>query len=275
MSDLKRQMDLGQWMTPDWASGELIDRYFPREEGYIEPSCGRGSFLRAFPSSAPAIGVEIDPELATFAQTSSGRAVIVGDFCTVELPFQPTAIVGNPPFKQSTVLSFLDRAWKLLPDQGRVGFILPCYLLGRASTVTHLAERWSIQQDLLPRDLFNRLRHPLLFAVLTKTLSGKLFNFALFQAQRDINLMKRRYRELLLRGEKSVWVAVTRAALESLGGAGTLAEIYREVEGHRPTPNRFWQSKIRQTLQNIAVSDRRGFWALPQPSLFDEQAAAA
>ncbi len=271
---MSRQVELGQYMTPDWVAIELVDRYFPREEGYVEPSCGRGAFLRAFPSGVPAVGVEIDPEMARFARANSGRPVVVGDFCAAELPFRPTAIVGNPPFKQSTVLKFLDRAWDLLPDEGRVGFILPCYILQTASTVTRLTERWSLRQDLLPRNIFGRLKHPLMFAVLTKGISGKLFNFALFHEQCAVSKLQRRYRELLLNGEKSVWAAVTRAALEALGGAGTLDQIYREVEGHRPTPNKFWQSKIRQTLQIVAVSNRRGYWALPQPSLFDAKLAA-
>lgn len=272
---MSRQVELGQYMTPDWVSVELVDRYFPREEGYIEPSCGRGSFLRAFSSAIPAVGVEIDPDMARVARESSGRSVIVGDFRAVDLSIRATAVVGNPPFKQSTVLGFLDRAWELLPDEGRVGFILPCYILQTVSTVTTLAERWSLRQDLLPRNIFGRLKHPLMFAVLTKGVSGKLYNFALYFEQCAVNRLQRRYRELLLKGEKSVWAAVTRAALEALGGAGTLSQIYREVEGHRPTDNKFWQSKIRQTLQIIAVSNRRGYWALPQPSLFDTQAIAA
>jgi site-specific DNA-methyltransferase (adenine-specific) len=269
------QKELGQYMTPDWVPLELIARYFPREQGYIEPSCGRGAFLGAFPTGVPAIGVEIDPEMARFAQANTGRPVIVGDFRAVDIPIQATAIVGNPPFQQSTILGFLDRAWDLLPDEGRVGFILPCYALQTASTVTRLSERWSIRQDLLPRNLFPRLRHPLMFAVLTKGVGGKLYNFALFHEQHAVTQMQRRYRELLQNGEKSVWAAVTRAALEALGGAGSLAEIYREVEGHRPTSNKFWQAKIRQTLQIIGVQVRRGYWALPQPSLFAGEAVAA
>ncbi len=271
---MNRQVELGQHMTPDWVTLELVARDFAREEGYVEPTCGRGSFLRAFPAGVPAMGVEIDPEMARFARANSGRPVIVGDFRTVDLPFQPTAIVGNPPFKQSTVLEILDRAREVLPEDGRVGFILPAYILHTSATVARLAERWSIRQDLLPRNIFGRLPYPLLWAVLTKGVSGKLFNFALFGEQHAVSLLQRRYRELLQKGERSVWAAVTRAALEALGGAGTLDQIYREVEGHRPTPNKFWQSKIRQTLQIIAVSNRRGHWALPQPSLFGELAAA-
>jgi SAM-dependent methyltransferase len=271
---MDRQVELGQYMTPTWVPLELIARYFPRERGYVDPGCGRGAFLGAFPLNVPAVGVDIDPEMARHAHANTGRPVIVGDFRAVDLPFQPTAVVSNPPFKQSTILGFLDRAWDILPNEGRVGFILPCYALQTASTVTRLTERWSIQQDLLPRNLFPRLRHPLMFAVLTKGVSGKLYNFALFHEHHAVTQMQRRYRELLQNGERSVWAAVTRAALEALGGAGSLAEIYREVEGHRPTPNRFWQAKIRQTLQIIAVQIRRGYWALPQPSLFTEEAAA-
>lgn len=94
---------LSQYMTPDWAAIELVDRYFPHEEGYIEPSCGRGAFLRAFPAGVPGAGVEIDPVLAIAARESTNRPVVVGDFRTVDLPlpFRATAIVGNPPFKRN------------------------------------------------------------------------------------------------------------------------------------------------------------------------------
>jgi hypothetical protein len=270
---MSRQKELSQYMTPDWVPIELISEYFRHVKSFVEPSCGRGAFLRAIPKHLRAVGVDIDPDMARFAAASTGRQVIVGDFATVELPFQPEAIISNPPFRFNTVMRFLDRAFEVLPDDGQCGFLLPCYVLARASTIEELRKRWSIRQDLLPRNLFPRITHPLLFAVLTKGTSGKLWNFSLFEQQSAIDSMQRRYRELLTQGETSVWAAVTRAALEAIGGAGSLADIYREVEGHRPTANKFWQAKIRQTLQAIAVQIRRGYWALPQPSLFASEAA--
>jgi len=256
---------LGQYMTPDWAALELVARYFAdlgAGDHVIEPSCGRGAFLRAVPRGVSAIGVEIDPDLADFAQRSSGRPVIVGDFRMVDLPATPTAIIGNPPFRKRTVDEFLDRAWHLLPDEGRVGFVLPAFVLQTANTIDDYAERWSIRQDMLPRNLFERLSHPLCFAMFTKGRARGLVGFALYHELAAVNRLQARYRALLAEGEGSVWAAVTRAALEALGGTASLQRLYREIEGHRPTSNPFWQAKVRQTLQRIAIRVGEAEWSL-------------
>lgn len=263
---MDRQHALGQWMTPDWAALHLVERYFgdlTACDRVVEPSCGRGAFLRALPDYVPAVGVEIDPALAAIAAGHSGRPVIVGDFLTAELPFQPTALVGNPPFKLAVIEGFLDRAWDLLPDEGRVGLIVPCCTLQTASTVERISQRWSVQQDMLPRNLFERLSLPICFALLRKGPRRGLLNFALYHELVAVNRLRARYRALLSEGERSVWSAVTRAALEALGGCASLRELYREIEGHRPTTNTFWQAKVRQTLQRIAVRVGAGRWALP------------
>lgn len=264
---------LGQYMTPDWAAVELVERYFGHlisSDQVIEPSCGAGAFLRAIPEQVPALGVEIDPALAVQARCSSGRPVIVGDFRMVDLPVHATAIIGNPPFQSRTIGDFLDRAWSLLPDEGRVGFVLPAFVLQTASSVEAMAKRWAIRQDMLPRNLFPRLSHPLCFAVFTRGRARGLVGFALYHELAAVNRLQERYRALLGEGEGSVWAAVTRAALEALGGEADLQRIYREIEGHRPTTNRFWQAKVRQTLQRIAERVGAGVWRLP-----NEEAAAA
>jgi len=72
MSATKR---LGQYMTPDWAAHALVDRYFADlccDDLVVEPSCGRGAFMRAIPAHVPVIGVEIDPDLA--AEAVTGRS---------------------------------------------------------------------------------------------------------------------------------------------------------------------------------------------------------
>lgn len=273
-----RQHELGQWMTPDWAALLLVDRYFANltaADRVVEPSCGRGAFLRAIPPHVPAVGVEIDPLLAAVAEQQSGRPVIVGDFRVADLPFAPTALIGNPPFRLSVIEGFLERAWQLLPDEGRVGLIIPCCVLQTASTVERLAARWSVRQDMMPRNLFHRLSLPICFAMLTKGTKRGLVNFALYHELAAVNRLRARYRTLLAEGERSVWGAVTRAALEALGGCADLSAIYREIEGNRPTTNAFWQAKVRQTLQRIAIRVGAGRWALPdvQASLPLEQAA--
>lgn len=256
---------LGQYMTPDWAAAELVERHFSDlkpGERVIEPSCGRGAFLRALPEHVEVWGVEVDPALAAEARRLSGRQVIVGDFRMVDLPFVPRAVVGNPPFTTRTVLEFLDRAWNLMEDDGRVGFILPAYTFQTASTVVSIAERWRVQAEFLPRDLFPRLSHPLCFALLRKGVERGLVGFALYHELMAVKRVRDRYRELLQEGERSVWAAVTRAALEALGGCADLQQIYREIEGHRPTANAFWQAKVRQQLQRIASRTAPGTWAI-------------
>lgn len=268
---------LGQYMTPSWAAEALVEHYFSElssGDAVWEPTCGTGAFLRAIPEHIPAFGVEIDPQLAAIAQRSSGRQVVVGDFRTADLPLRPTHVIGNPPFQLAAVQALLDRAHGLLPADGRVGLILPCFIFQTAGTTVDIAARWSVRQDMLPRNLFPGLSHPLCFAVLTKGAAGKLFNFALYHETAAVNRLQRRYRELLAGGEKNVWVAVTVAALEKLGGRASLHDLYREIEGNRPTGTAWWQAKVRQTLQRVAQRIGPAEWSLPgqwsepfQPSL--------
>lgn len=255
---------LGQWMTPDWAAAELVAHYFGDLtlcDRVVEPSCGQGAFLRALPDYVPAIGIEIDPALAAVARASSGREVVLGDFTTTALPFEPTTILGNPPFRLATVEAFMARAFALLPDGGRVGFILPACTFQTANTVDRFAQRWHVAQDMLPRNLFPRLSLPLCFARFTKGRRG-LVGFALYHETVAVGRLQARYRALLAQGERSVWAAVVRAAFDQLGGRATLRALYAEIGGARPTTNPFWQEKVRQVVQRIGYRVGPGEWAL-------------
>lgn len=263
--DGDNQKALGQYMTPAWASSALVEKYFAdlnAGDRVVEPSCGTGSFLRAIPASTEAVGIEIDARLADQARRSTGRPVIVGDFLAVDLPFRPTAIIGNPPFSVPTIESFLDRAWEVMEEEGKVGFILPAFAFQTSATVERMTRNWHVQQDMLPRDLFHGLKYPLCFAMLTKGKLKGMVGFSLYHELAAVNRLQKRYRELLSSGEGSVWAAVTRAAMESLGGEADLSRIYSEIEGHRPTTNNFWQAKVRQTLQRIATRTGAGIWKL-------------
>ncbi len=258
---------LGQWMTPAWAAEELVAHYFSdlaASDHVLEPSCGTGAFLAALPPGVPALGVEIDPKLAERARQSSGRPVIVGNFLTADIRLTPTAVIGNPPFQQSLVQAFLERAWDLLPVDGRVGFVLPCYVFQTASVVTRLSSKWGMRQDMLPRNVFKGLRLPLCFAQLTKGAGRGMIGFTLYHETDAVNGMRKRYRALLEGGEKSVWAAVITAAIEALGGEASLPEIYSEIDGNQPTATPFWREKVRQTLQRRATQRSRGRWALKE-----------
>lgn len=263
----EEKLGRSQVMTPVWAACELVDKYFPNltaADLVIEPSCGTGAFLRAIPDYVPAIGIEIDPALARQAIAMSGREVRVGDFRTIDLPARATAIIGNPPFELELVEGFLARALDLLEEEGRAAFILPAYCLQTAGTVERLATRWSIEQQMIPRNIFTGgLSKPLCFAQFTKGTKRGLVGFALYHETAAINRLRQRYRELLAAGEGNVWTAIVRAALEALGGMATLHDIYREIDGHRPTTAKTWHAKVRQQVQKIGVRVAESTWALP------------
>lgn len=261
----QRKPELGQWMTPDWAAAALVDQFFPSltaADRGLEPTCGRGAFLRAIPEHVQAVGVEIDPLLAEHARRTSGRPVVVGDVRTTALPFRPTFVVGNPPFRMAFVKDLLDRAWELLPEDGQCALLLPAYMLQTPATVEHLATRWSAEQAMVPRTLFPRLSTPLCFAMLTKGTRRGFVGFALYHEAIAVARLQARYRALLQEGVGSAWEAVTRAAMESLGGRATLQQLYREIEGNRPTSNPFWKDKVRQVVQRVARRMGPGDWAL-------------
>lgn len=261
---MSRVRELGQFMTPEWVARALIDRYYSGLtmcDQVVEPSCGEGAFLRALPDHVPAIGVEIDADLARRAVQSSGRVVMVGDFREIDIPVRPTLLVGNPPFNLSVVEGFLARAQRLLPRDGEVGFILPACIFQTANTVDRIAEEWGISQEMIPRNLFPGLSQPLCFARFTRGRRG-LVGFALYHEATAINRLRARYRALLAQGERSVWAAVTSAAMEQLGGEASLDDLYREIEGARPTKNRYWRAKVRQTVQVIGFRTGPGRWKL-------------
>lgn len=264
----ERNVALGQWMTPAWAAEELVQHYFAdltERDCVHEPSCGIGRFLNALPAHVPALGVEIDPALAEIARAQTGRPVLIGDYRKVDLPCKPTVLIGNPPFQLKVVEGFLDRAYDLLPTDGRVGFILPCYHLQTSSTVLRLNRRWGLQQDMIPRNLFPGLSKPLCFAVLTRGAGRGMVGFRLYHETEAVASLEQRYRQILAHGEGSVWYAVTHAALERLGGEASVSAILKEVAGHQPTDNPAWAAKVRQTLQRRMVSSRRGVWHLKRP----------
>lgn len=247
---------LHQWFTPEWAAEELVNQFFPRlgqSDLVIEPGCGHGAFLKAVPVVAGALGVEIDPLVAEQARLNTGRDIICGDFGNEELELpNASAIVGNPPFDMKTVDRFLRRAHHLLPNEGRVGFILPAYALQTPRRLLRWSRQWSVSQTLLPRTLFQRARLPLLFVLFEKGCGPRrLIGFTLYHEANDINGLPNWAKSILIHGEpkRQTWRAVTEVALRKIGGRGTLTEIYHVMKDKRPSPNVWWKDKVRQTLQ--------------------------
>lgn len=242
-----------QFFTPVWVAQALVERHFPRLDAndlVLEPSCGLGAFLQAIPPGVRAMGVEIDELLAEKARENTGRQVLIGDFRDIELPENPTAIIGNPPFRADLFDGFLDRSYSILPEGARAGFILPTYFFQTAGRVCRYGDRWSLSIELMPRNAFHaRMRTPLLFALFEKNAARTLIGFVLYRECDDLHRMAKPYRELLSSCEGPIWLAVCRMALRRLGGSASLKQIYQELERNRPTRTEWWREKIRQTLR--------------------------
>lgn len=260
-------MSLNQFFTPAWAAELLLQRHFPAltdHDVVLDPSCGDGRFLMAVPAHVQAFGVEIDPAAAAEAVTNTGREVVVGDFRLVDLPQRPTAVIGNPPFVADTIDDFLARCYELLEYDGKVGFILPAYYLQTAGPVMRLARRWSIAQEIIPRNLFDGLTKPLLFATFVKSRQTVLSGFFLYAETAALEGLRKEFRALFVgNGAKAgVWRETVYAALRICGGRATLQQLYQCIENNRPTQNRWWREKVRQVAGQHFVRVRDGEFAL-------------
>lgn len=255
--------------TPLYVAELLIERHFAdltANDLVLEPTCGRGAFLRAIPDHVPAIGIERDAALAAEARLLSGRCVIEGDITSVPVDFRPSVLLGNPPFKMAVIEAILRRAQVWLEDGGRVGMILPCSIFQTAATLLRFAEHWSIAQEMMPRNCFGHLRYHLCFATFTKERQRRLVGFALYGEVAAVNRLPGDYYRLFTHTPRPLWRSVVEAALQKLGGAATLDAIYGAIEGARPSANRFWREKVRQVLQRHFHRVGPGYWAVSPES---------
>lgn len=259
-----RDRTLSQFFTPTWAAELLVRRHFAdltERDVVCEPSCGDGRFLMSIPPNVDAFGVEIDPAVAAEAARNSGRDIVVGDFRAVDLPRRPTVVIGNPPFDLAVFDAMLARCHDLLDYGGRAGFLLPVYTFQTASRVVAYQRRWSLSQELLPRNLFDGLTCPIMWATFRKdrrTVVSGLFLHAELDALGTLQADVRR----LMVGNGSTascWRDVVQLALEACGGRASLAQLYACVEANRPSANPWWREKVRQIagrhFQRIGVGE--------------------
>lgn len=250
-----KRHDLEQFFTPFWAAERLVEEFFPDlgPTDYVaDLGTGLGAFLSAVPAHVPAIGVELDPELAQRARDMTGREVICGDFRTISLPQQPSAIIGNPPFMRSMREAYLDKAYDILPENGRCGAILPANALTFSGPVQSLRDRWSIQQTLLPRNLFPRAKFPFVFVLFTKDFVRKLYGFFLFDEAGEVGGAPKAVKAVLMNGKphRSVWRALIEDAIEAHQGAVTREQLRDYVRPRRTSKNPFWWDRLREILNN-------------------------
>lgn len=243
---------LGQFFTPTWAAEALVQHFYPclgPADFVVEPTCGPGAFLGAVPDHVPALGIEIDAALACQARAATGRAVLVGDIRTIDIPGRPTLFLGNPPFDADLIAALLGRAHDAMAEGGRVGLILPAYVFQAPRAVLGFARRWTMAQDMVPRTLFPGLSMPLCFARFTRNRQPVIQGFMLYAEAAAVAQMPPAYRAVLNRAPRSAWVRCVADALRRLGGTATLDQLYREIGGARPSTTPWWREKVRQVAQ--------------------------
>lgn len=264
--EVTKQRALGQFNTPVWAAESLVSALDLRDtDRVLEPTCGTGNFLKAIPEHIQALGVEIDPEIAEIARRDTGREVITGDFLEVDIPWQPTVVIGNPPYKVDLISGILDKSFDLLPPDGKVALLVSVHILQTPDTVDRLLRRWGVDHYLVPRTLFNKAIRPLSFIVLsknTKRCSGML----LYPEALTVNRLPRAAKTVANNGQKSVWLRVVTWAMDMAGGEATLQELYVLVGEKRPTPNEWWRERVRAVLQQHFTPVAKGRWASKKES---------
>lgn len=255
---------LGQYPTPAWAAAALVAEHLPdltREDYVLEPTCGPGRFLAAIPAHVPAIGVEIDPLLAERARQLTGRTVITGDFLATDVPGRPSVVVGNPPFSTGLIEQILDKVHGMLIDDGRVLFVLPASFFQTARRVSRYSTRWSLAQQILPRNLYPGLKHPLTFATFRKDQHRMMVGFSLFHELAFLQELPRAVRDDIDEGP-ATWPMVVRSAIDEHGGEASLTQIYQYVVDRRPTRNPAWREQVRKVCQTHARRVSRGRYAI-------------
>lgn len=265
----ERKADLNQYFTPVWAAERLLRRHFADlgpQDTVLEPSCGDGRFLMAVPQGVDAYGVEIDAHWAAQARANSGREVLVGDFTEIALPRAPTVIMGNPPFEAEIINAFLERCHEVLEYEGRVGFILPAYYFQTASAVVRLQRQFSISQELLPRNLFQKMEKPIVWAMFTKARKTVLSGFFLYEETAALAGLNAAAKRLVVGNESSpsCWRDAVHLALDMCGGRATLQQIYEVLEKKRPSENPWWREQIRKVARLHFVRIGTGEYALPE-----------
>lgn len=263
-SAISKQKELDQYFTPAWVAQALMNQHFSdlgANDVVCDPTCGPGRFLQAVPEHVQAFGVELDGQLVDQARDLTGRLIVAGDIREVEWPMRPTAFVGNPPFQMALVDEILRRAHDVLPNEGRVGLILPCYALQTASRVVRYNEQWSISSENIPRNVFKNLSKPLLFAMFRKDAKRTMVGFSLYHEAAKVLGLPKALQDALAQGP-ATWSDLVLESIKEYGGEARLRDIYEYVSTRRPSANPHWKEQVRKVCQHRAVRTGPARYAL-------------
>lgn len=132
------------------------------------------------------------------------------------------------------------------------------------------ARKWSIQTELMPRNLFPGLSLPITFTLFTKDRACRLSGFFLYREADDVTQLRPEVRRLVAASVKagSVWRQAVNVAFDRLGQErAPLGEIYAAIE-HRPEKNRHCEQQVRKVLQTYPefAAIERGVWSRSRPN---------
>ena len=96
---------------------KLLHRFGVSPRSIVEPTCGKGSFLKAsaiaFPNSTQILGFEVNPEYAKAAEAIQQANVYCENFFEMDWPRtldglrEPILIIGNPPWVTNSAVGTL------------------------------------------------------------------------------------------------------------------------------------------------------------------------
>src|SRR3546814_324752 len=125
---------------------------------------------------------------------------------------------------------------------------------------------------MIPRNIYPGLRDPLVFAIFSKDSRRTLVGLALHREVAAVQNLPKSSRQMMMETGGALWPRIVMNALESLGGEANLEDIYRAIEGNRPTRTPFWREKIRQVCQASFMRTGRGRYAIPANTGADQAA---
>ena len=116
----KTKVEFGDFQTPDLLSRkvcELLRSLEVSPKSIIEPTCGKGSFIRAsvdaFPECKTILGFEINPDYVQAASAVEKALVSCEDFfdkdwsTTLDGLPEPILVIGNPPWVTNSTVGTL------------------------------------------------------------------------------------------------------------------------------------------------------------------------
>lgn len=247
--------------TPTWAAELILQQRIPytNESYFYEPTCGDGRWLDVIPSHIRKTGCELRADLVEIAR-GKGHDVIHGDALRVPIPAGITHAIGNPPFDAEFIYALLLRLHRAMGSDGLVSFILPAYVLQTSRTAFPMINRWSVDVEMIPRDIYEGLSKPLVLARFWRNRKRNGLGLFLYAETVDVRNMNEAIRGHL---ERKTWPQVVLEALEQLGGEASLEQLYRVIGPNRPTGNPWWKERTRTVLQERAINTGRGRWRHP------------